>query len=1004
MTHHARTRSGRLSRESARLTSVATTILLLLVSAVAAEAQIKEHIFDSQGTLFWVTFIEGWGGGGAEERPDIRLYLSAVEPTTVTITDNRDGTTQEIDLPEANRSYEVDVTELFGEDFELGEENLGLSRKSLRIEADVDLTVYGVTTRIWSSDGFLALPDDVLTRRYIVLAYPNGMSRSPQPFQQPVWDHPSEFAVLATEDNTTITIQPTANINGRPTLDPIVVGLNSGEVYFAQAILDGPQDVTGTQIRSTKPIAVFSGTRRTAIPTDVGNYRDLLVEQMPPLDAWGTSVILTPVFQVNQFSLGFDPVARIVALADNTTWRRDGVQQSPLMAGVPIEITLDEGPTVIEADAPILVAQYEHSNQESFAQDFGLGDPFMMIIPPYNQFDTTYSFQSVPHNLFERHFVNVVVETASISTLRIDGRIINDQFFPVPGTPYSYAQIELTPGAHNARAAAPFGLYAYGFGEANSYGYPGGMLLEGLVVDFQPPYLNLLNRCDELDGAVIDDRIADWGIDSVMVMPKGTKNVAATIDPFERGADTVRFRASLVDPYQDGDLVIRAVDSGGRSTVTQTIIPGFTVGAALLGGAAPVRERAPVYNGASACVDVQLINYGRFPQTIDDVLLSNTDGTWRLVTPGSFVLEPGEERVVGICFDGVMADSLLALTVSVGDSCLNREVLGWELVSIVDTLPPAPVGDGGPCGSGRATVSFEEPDREFFGIATVDVLDMVNARPVVNPRNGSLPSPVVDIELEQIDPYEDMIYHIRITDLAGNAVDYRDTIGGFTLAAIDDASRLQATVRFDREWQTDSLDYLGRRCDSVMLVNYGTQPVELDHAVLQSNREYSIPAAQFPIVLGAGDTVMLQLCLEGRFAGEQLDTLLLLDRCGRTDRVPLRTPVDFGLASGVDECGQSLSVQAFAAARATFLETPFPNPSRGGELGLDIGLRQEDHVSIEVLDAAGSVRLRLLNRQLLEEGVHRLTFDPSRLESGSYFCRLRTGAGEVITTRFIVQQ
>ena len=995
-----------------RFVRVRTTGLLILLflssglpmSTPPLHAQITEHVFDSEGKLFWITFIQGWGGGGEEETPDMRLYLSAVEPTTVTITDNRSGATTTIEIPVAYRSVEVDVTTLFGVDFELAVANLGISRKSLRIEADVDLTVYGVTTRLWSSDGFLALPDDVLTRRYIVLAYPNGMNTQVQPWQQPNFDHPSEFAVLATEDNTLVTIQPTANINGRPTLDQFVVGLNRGEVFFAQAVLDGPQDVTGTQIRSTKPIAVFAGNRRTSIPTSVGNFRDLLVEQMPPLDAWGTSVILTPMFSANDFSLGFDPVARIVALADNTTWTRDGVPQTPLMGGVPIEIVLTESPTVIEASGPILVAQYEHSNQESFENDFGLGDPFMMIVPPYNQFDTLYSFQSVPHDLFEMHFVNVVIPTSDIASLRIDDQPVSAPFSPVPGTPFSYAQVQLSAGAHLAYADAPFGLYAYGFGEANSYGYPGGMLLEGIVVDFQPPYINLLRRCDVLDGSIIDDRITDWGIDSAMIVAKGTKNVSATIDPFEPGEDSVHFRALLLDPYQDGDLLLRAVDSGGRSSLHQTAIPGFTVGASILGGSAPVRSRVPSYNGQSLCADVLLVNYGRFPQSVSDVLLTVNQAPFRLASPGSFSLEPGEERVVEVCFDGVPVDSLFELSVSVGDSCNGREVLAWEVVSIIDTTGPATMGSAGPCDAGSVTVSFSEPDAEFYGIASVELLDTVNARPVIRPSSGTFPASGVDLELVQIDPFQDMIYHVRLSDLAGNISEFRDTIGGFTLATVDEQSGLQATIRLDREWGADSLDYLGRRCDSVMLINYGARTILLENVLLSSNREYSVPAAQFPMTIGPGDTAALALCLEGRFAGEQTDTLVLLDRCGRVDRVALRTPVDFGLASGVDQCGQSLTVQAFAAARQTFLQTPFPNPSHGDRLGVDIGLMRDEQVTIEVLDAAGVVRLRVAERAPIPEGVHRLSFNPASLESGTFYCRLTTDRGEVLTSRFVIQQ
>ena len=982
-------------------------LLLLLTSAGSLTSQVKEHVFDSEGQLFWVAFIEGFGGGGPTEVPDLRLYFSAVEPTTVRVTDNSSGDVIEVDIPVAYQSVEFDVTSEFGPDLELRQENLGLSRKSLKIEAPVDITVYGVTTRLYSSDAFLALPDDVLTRRYIVLAYPNGLFVSPQPFNPPTYDHPSEFAVVATEDNTTITITPTANLNGRPNLDPIQIGLNRGEVYFAQAALFEKQDVTGTQVRSTKPIAIFSGTRRTAIPTTVGNYRDLLVEQMPPLDAWGTTAILTPIFRANQADLGYDPVARLVALVDQTGWTRDGVPQVPLEAGKPIEIVLDEVPSVIRADNPILVAQYEHSNQApSNGNNFGLGDPFMMIIPPERQYDTIYAFQSVPHQLFERHFVNIVAETSSLSSVEIDGERVVDRFnfTPIPNTIYSYAQVELMPGAHTARGDAPFGLYAYGFGQANSYGYPGGMLFEGLVADYQPPYFILERECENLRAVVIDDRITDWGVDSLEVLSAGTKNVDATIEPFTPGADSVSVNATLIDPYQDGDLLLRSVDSGGRSGLHQTIIPGFTVGVSLLGGDAPTSLRGPVYNGRETCVDIELVNYGRFPQSIDRVLLDVVNGPFRVATPQQFEIAPGETTVVQLCFDGVSIDTVVNLRATVADTCLDRDVLLWELVSIIDTVGPRQTNDLGSCSDAGALISFEEPDAEFFGVASVSVVEAVNTTPVIRPSGGDFPAQRVDIDLPQIDPYQDMIYHVRVTDLAGNEIDYIDTIAGFTLAALDNDNRLQASVRFNHDWYSDSLDYLGRRCDSVTLVNYGTREVVLDYGQLVSNRVFSIPAAQFPIVVPPGDSVLMALCLEGRTAGEQLDTLVLIDRCGRVDRVALKTPVDFGYASGVDNCGQELTIQAFAASRRTFLQTPFPNPSSGDRLGIDIGLTQDEIVTIEVLDQTGAIRLTLVNEAEVAEGVHRLSFEPRGLESGAYYCRLSTREGEVLDQRFVIAE
>lgn len=48
---------------------------------------------------------------------------------------------------------------------------------------------------------------------------------------------------------------------------------------------------------------------------------------------------------------------------------------------------------------------------------------------------------------------------------------------PVPNTIFSYAQIKVSPGSHYITADEPLGLMVYGYGQAISYGYLGGLRL-----------------------------------------------------------------------------------------------------------------------------------------------------------------------------------------------------------------------------------------------------------------------------------------------------------------------------------------------------------------------------------------------------------------------------------------------------------------------------------------------------------------------------------------------
>lgn len=941
--------------------------------------------------------MESAGGAGFNEVSDMRLYLSADSVTTVTLVylDRNDTAIVEILTP--HKTVEVNLNDLFGASMELNEANKGVSKKSLHILAKHDITLYGVSVRLHSSDAFLGLPDDALTRRYVVLSYPNGFSSGGN--QPSVYDHPSQFAVVATEDGTTVSVTPTARINGRRNLDPFTVGLNRGEVFFAQANLGRAEDVSGTQLRSTKPIAVFGGNRRTAIPTSVGNYRDNLVEQLPPLDAWGTSAILTPHYEVTR-NVPYNAVARIVAAVDNTQWQIDGVQQQPLQAGQVNEFAMTDRAMVVTASNPIMVAQYEHSVGLQTFDEFELGDPFMMLIPPPEQYDTAYAFQSITHELFTRHFINIVVPTVAIPSVRLDGAPLVVNYQGVAGTAYSYAQISLSAGSHYVTCDSSFGLYAYGFGQANSYGYPGGTLFRQLVVDFESPFIATTPECGLVNGIAVDDRITDSGIDSCYVISSATTNADVVIAPFVSGADSVFYTARLLDPYQDGRVRVRAIDSAGRSVSQENLIPGYTIRASKMTDNAPQAEELVSYNRTPVCHQVEIVNYGKFPHQVNNLALTPNSSLFSVNSPLGFTLAPGEKRTVEICYAGG-ADTVLGISLVIGDSCIARQVVDLTAHSITDTLPPTRAGQFGPCGEG-VEILFEEPGLKYYGIADIQVVEALNAQASFNPNATALPSARVAMRLDPIDMRQDMIYEVVMRDMAGNETVVRDTVGGYTLAALEAKENTQVSVRLGVDWGTDSLIFLGKRCDSIVLTNYGNRNLVIGQIIVEENRDFSIPPAQLPLTVGPGDSVKVAVCLEGRFAGEQLDTLLIVDTCGRWERVAMKTPVGYGLGYGTDRCGQQLTIQAFAPAKRTFLTTPFPNPSAGGTIGVDIGLSVDESVSIDVLDMSGENVLRVMEGVEMKGGVHRLTFEPVGLESGLYFCRMVTKTGDVYTSKMII--
>jgi len=61
--------------------------------------------------------------------------------------------------------------------------------------------------------------------------------------------------------------------------------------------------------------------------------------------------------------------------------------------------------------------------------------------------------------------------------LLFDGAPLSADFTPLAGGVWEYAYVPVTPGAHSLQSGVPFGLIAYGWNNAVSYGYPAGLNL-----------------------------------------------------------------------------------------------------------------------------------------------------------------------------------------------------------------------------------------------------------------------------------------------------------------------------------------------------------------------------------------------------------------------------------------------------------------------------------------------------------------------------------------------
>jgi hypothetical protein len=488
---------------------------------------------EESGRKFYMTFLPNYHNHKWQSEPQLKygdsLYViiyADLEPTNGTITytdENRikhfhSFTISDPDIPHIF-SVPYNKFELVGyndagmiNDFS---DNEKISFKSFYIETDKNVLVLGHNQSIMTSESFSVLPLELLAEDYLVMAYnSDGITGTPQsPNASTVT--PSQFAIIATENNTVVDIFPSA-----PTyvnrLNPQRITLNRNEVYLVQAYgfeQYSSSDLTGTEVRSDKPIAIIAGHQRARVPIDLPYStvsRDMLQEQMPPIKYWNMSFPVIPLPDpLSQFdSRNLKDKLRVLAAFDGTELLVGDVLIAQLDKGEFFETDIIE-PFMLNATAPVLPMIYRRSAQLS-QNGNSVGDPLMQIVPSIDQFSNRQKFYSlevkepryswgnpVTHQrVYTEHFAVIISPNDNFANITMNGTTVNPATFrPIMESELSYSILSVNPGTNLLNSIANVGLFVCGYGHANSYGYFTGTLRAR--DDWEPPLLQSSSDCFE---------------------------------------------------------------------------------------------------------------------------------------------------------------------------------------------------------------------------------------------------------------------------------------------------------------------------------------------------------------------------------------------------------------------------------------------------------------------------------------------------------------------------
>ncbi len=359
----------------------------------------------------------------------------------------------------------------------------------------------------FSNDASILIPTQALGDRHFIMGYPTANPCGIDAFpMESIPDHTS-VTIVGVEDNTTVQVLTTHpimasagdscfSIAEAAAGDVLEFTVNRYDVVNLESLqpvgdamsciqLASEQDgdFTGTQVLSSRPVAVFSSGERglagseTGIQTDDSCCTDHLEQQMFPTQAlgWDFVVSRSPVRSTGGFR---EPdVYRILATENNTsvTTTVPGFDSFSLNAGELAVFWASDGFIVQSQGGAIMLGQFLVS--QGYTQN-GNGDSTFTIFPPAEQHRLKYVFLIL--DSFEDNYM-VLAKPDNASVL-IDGAPLGEfqticTFEPIGtlgSTTYDQMTCRMDPGVHDVESDKPVGLTVYGYYNVGSYGYPGG--------------------------------------------------------------------------------------------------------------------------------------------------------------------------------------------------------------------------------------------------------------------------------------------------------------------------------------------------------------------------------------------------------------------------------------------------------------------------------------------------------------------------------------------------
>ena len=383
-------------------------------------------------------------------------------------------------------------------------DNTGVTLNSIKLSSSMPVIAYQFNPlnndNVYSNDASLLLPVNTLGQRYVVASWPTGVNTE-NVFPTGIIPQAGYFTVVAvspgeTEVNVTVTAPTTAGLD----VAEMVMGetrtftLQQFEVLNLQAAAFTPADfaelftavsydLTGSTVEANQRVAVFGGHEEAVISsvqsgTDEDTCcADHLEEQLLPLSVWSAETLCVKAKPRGDSSER--DIWRVISGSDNnmitTTPPISGLNGETLSFGEWVQVESSTS-FQVSGTGPVQAVQYLLSQGQT---QEGKGDPSMILTVPTNKYRAQYDLL-VPMGYGE-DWVTIIRPTGV--EVMANGLPTNVTFTPFASGVWEFAYLPVTPGAYTFSSTQPFGLVAYGWNNAVSYGYPAGLDLGAVVQD-----------------------------------------------------------------------------------------------------------------------------------------------------------------------------------------------------------------------------------------------------------------------------------------------------------------------------------------------------------------------------------------------------------------------------------------------------------------------------------------------------------------------------------------